>query len=520
MKFIKNIKSVLNEKQVESLTRFIQKQVDLRQIVWEDVVDRYIKDFENLKFDKVEFLQELIEKKISKELQSAFIASMALLYEDSLITQTLSRHEMLYKDDVKSITDKNLETLSIISAQDQRFHARNVRIKNGVLSLIPNKSQNFNPESIEVKYYPSGLEYIIGSAPDTREIRQGTFSGYWLSQVYTSTKINAGAVVTLNYPSVVSINNIEFRSAAALPIKITSLEYWDPEAGEWLAYSLEDEYYGKNINIILPEMLSTTKIRLTVQQDNYKYVFKKELTDAAVIRDCVIGGRDIENVKNKKVMRVIKGQPLELISRKTVDNKYMYEVGAYSINTYLKTFINVDGVYRTQRYEFDAHPMKARIIAKSNDVGSIKYRLVQEDASYVLYDGNIDLTPGVEIPIQKTFFKLETFTDIRSNKVSIARIPDLDETIIVKVGSESATLVDKFTDNDTLQYMVSGRNIFINKGLKDKEVEVRYKHKTATIVLEVILNTYDPYDPDAVQGYSFETPEVYKLDLEIDGVAL
>jgi hypothetical protein len=71
--------------------------------------------------------------------------------------------------------------------------------------------------------------------------------------------------------------------------------------------------------------------------------------------------------------------------------------------------------------------------------------------------------------------------------------------------------VEDFTYGDDLEFVVCGNNVYTNKNLEDSIISIGYWRKTRSIVLEVTLNTNE-------DGYSFFSPEVSVLNLEINGI--
>ena len=121
MKLLSSLSTVLEEEQIKSLEKFLLSQADLRTVVWEDVLEDVIKNFDDLEFEKIFFLEKFDINKLSKEIQSVFISTLALLQEDSIIQDTISKHEMIHKDEVKSINDIGKKSIGILSGADDWF---------------------------------------------------------------------------------------------------------------------------------------------------------------------------------------------------------------------------------------------------------------------------------------------------------------------------------------------------------------------------------------------------------------
>ena len=513
MKLLDSLATVLEEEQIKALEKFLLSQANLRTIVWEDVLDNVIKNFDDLEFEKIFFLEKFDINKLSKEMQSVFISTIALLQEDAVIQDTISTHEMIQKDEVKSINDIGKKSIGILSGADERQHNRNIEIKNNILSLIPVTVQKYDPFQINVLYYPSSLEYIVGNIPDNDAVQAGTFSGYWSADIYTNRRNPVGAIVTLEYPSVINFNNIDLRGASTYPLKLNTLEYYNDAGAVWVDITPDMEY-SKDFFLTFQDTYLTTKIRMDLQQPHYDYIWKKEVDDAFIIRNTVITGRDITLIKNNRIEQIIKDEPLELIDRETIENKFKYEVGAYNINVFLKTFINQDGVFRSRAFQVDDVINDVKILSTATALGDITYRLIQSNSSYVEYLSSTDLPTDTKIPITTNFFKSEKHTDLEYNKIELENYPFIEPPtydVVTKVNGTEATFVEKFTGTNELEFIVSGNSVYVNTNLRGKLVEVRYWHKTNSVVLEVILNT-------GGDGFTFYSPEVSFLDLEINGI--
>ena len=569
MKLLNSLPSVLSDAQIKALEQFLMQQAELRQIVWEDVLADVIKNFDDLDFGRTEYLSKYNFNKMSKELQSVFISTIALLKEDAVIQDILATHEMIHKDEVKSINDINENAIGILSGADEARHNKNVEIKNNILSLIPVTVQKYAPVAYDIQYYPSSLEYVTGNIPDNDNVKSGTFSGYWAADIYTNRRVPVGAVVTIEYPSIISFNNINLRGATTHPLDITSIEYYDVTLADWVDITPDDLEYAKDFYITFSEIYQTNQIRFNILQPHYDYILNNMVDDAFIIRDTVIAGRDITRIKNNRLDKIVKDQPVELIRREILKNKFKYEVGAYNINVFLKTYINEDGIFRSSSYTIDEAIDNVKISATASATGDIVYRLIQENSGYVTYGnenyGEFDLvndeptseelasrerivntTTGIsqltgvdveadtiyewtgttwiqreehdlpldaKIPVTDIFFKIEKHNDIVSNKVELDNYPvtDVNHVIAAKVDDIAATHVQEFSGTQALEFIVSGNNIYMSRPLAGKRVEVSYWYRTKTLVLEAILNTN-------ALGFSFASPEITVLDLEINGV--
>ena len=514
MKLLDDIQSKIRLNQIENLYKYVLKRAEEEDIVWDDIVEDIIKDFDDFSLEDVEYLMKFDFDSFKKQLESIILNTLVLVDENERLKDIISNHEIIRKDEVKHLTDKIQKSIDIIARSDNEYYENNVRIKNDIMYLISNKVNHYQPNKIRIQYEPSSMEYIVGNFPDNDNLGDGTYSGYWNADIYLNRKNNVKGIITLEYDRNIRFNNINFRSATINRVNINKVKYYDLEDGEYIDITPEDTNYKKDFYFEFNEMYITNKIKIEVEQPHYDYILEKDVNDVNIIRDSVISDRNIVDIKNRRIQGVINDEPFKLVDRKNLKNKYKYELGAYNIEVFSKTFINQPGSFKTNEFSIEDDMKNVKIIARDNkpEDSEIKYRLIQDDKSYVIDDqNNRNLTPGENISIDKIFRESEKFVDLDYNKLELDYYPNSgNPDFTVKVDGDIINEVEEFTQEDQVEFIHSGKNLYFNKDLSGKVVEVTYLRKTSSLVLELELRTNK-------EGYAFYTPSVNYLNLEING---
>ena len=239
MKLLNKTPSVLEKEQRKNLENFLRQQEDLRQLVWEEVLENKIKNLDTLDLHSVLYMQEFKEDDFEDQLQNILINLLVLSKENKVIQDILSVHEIIHKDEIKTFNDTVKKSLNLLVTESDAQQI-NVEYRDNKLVMRPSNVMSFEPSSVHVQYYPNFLEYIVTNSPDTKSISPGTFLGHWHSEIYMNERINVGAKIILEYPSPISFNHLDLRGASTYPYHINKIEYYDLVEDEWRDITLEN----------------------------------------------------------------------------------------------------------------------------------------------------------------------------------------------------------------------------------------------------------------------------------------
>jgi len=509
MKFINSLPSIIDQEQRKNLVNFILKQSNLREIVWDNVVEDKIKELESLKLKQIPFLAKFDEQTLLNQMEDIFINVVALVKENDLISDRLSIHEMIRKDEVKNINSTESNSIELLVEATLGNRQLNVELKNNRVELTPTNVLYYEPSSISVQYYPAFLKYIQANTPDIETLSSGTIRGFWAADIYTDMRTDVGAIIEFNYDSPIDFTDITIRTIGKYNAVINTIEYYNLTTSTWEEISIT-ESYNKEFYFNFESPFTSNKVRIDIRQPHYDYVWDTILDDAYLIRDYVIAGRDLNVIKNDRIEKVMEGENPTLIERYQIDNKYKYQIGAYNIQVFRKTYNNVDGIFRSKRFTVNdvINNIKLEVVEETPGDSSISHKIVYFDNSF------IDITPSEDTSIDKAFLKIEKFSGLQYNKIELSNYPFIDSNqgrnISVIVNAEATNFVDSFTYESDLQFMVSGNNVFLNRISENDIITIQYWHKTPYITVESTLNNGD-------DGVVFFTPRINEMDVYING---
>jgi len=506
MKILDNLRTIFDENLVSLVKEELEKRVRRGEVLWEDAyqllldesVNRIGKDINLTRQDRT---GKIDRKKILRELALTKIYLAALTIEAKNIDRILGTHELLRKDDVKTITDIRRRYLDIVNHSVQEFKTSNVEIRDGKIRLFPVLSQAFDVQDIETTFIPDSFVDRVGNEPTPENISTGTDSGFWESTIFTRGNQGASAILTLDFKNTVSFNRLRINGAGKFPVTITDVEILQ---GDTFTSIHTGNVTNKSINIIYPDINQTSKVRLTVTQDIGQYTW---FTFVDNKRD-LIREETAEEAADESLNESIKQQEYIPVVEKRLDNVYAFQMGAFNILLYLDIFSgDTDGRFFSRKFTSE-DPINT--IELSKDLAefkpgssTIRYNIIQQDGS------RVTISPDEVLIIDKEFTTTQTLTDGIENQVTLTSAP-LRDGLTVTVNGETATLVDEFSGNGSLEFLINGRKLFFSVPTEDTTVSATYNHKTDFFIVEIILN-------NGTTENQFNTPFVENFGVLING---
>ncbi len=507
MKILQNITTVFDENLIRLVRENLEERVRRGEILWEDAYQLLLDESVNKISKEITLTQQdrtgkIDRKTINRELTLAKIYLVALELESKNIDRVLGTHELIRKDDVRTITDIRRRYLDIVNHSEVEFKTRNVEIRDGKIRLFPIISQSFVVKDIETTYAPTSFVKRLGNDPTPENISPGTDSGFWETVLLTKGKAPASATMIIDFVDTISFNRLRFNGAGKFPITITNVEVLQ---GDTFVSIHTGNITNKFINIIYPEVKQTSKIRLTVEQtigdflwwtfvDNKRDLIQDETSETA--EDNSIR----ESIKRNKYIPVV-------VDR--IDNVPAFQLGAFNILFFLDIFSGDDpGTFFSRKFTsddpIDTIRLSDEIIETKPGSSRITYNIIQQDGS------RISINPGDDIIITKTFETSQNLTNGIENQVTLLSAPLNDSTLDVKVNGEAATLVTEFTGTGALEFLVTGRKLYFSVGVSGKTVSATYNHRTDFVIIEIILN-------NGTTENQFDTPSVENFGVIING---
>lgn len=507
MKLLQNVTTVFDENLIRLVRENLEERVRRGEILWEDAYQLLLNESVNKISKEITLTQQdrtgkINRKVINREMALAKIYLVALELEAKNIDHILGKHELLRKDDVRTITDIRRRYLDIVNHSEVEFKTRNVEIRDGKIRLFPLISQSFVVKDIETTYTPASFVKRLGNDPTPKNISPGTDSGFWETVLLTRGNEPATAVMEIDFVDTISFNRLRFNGAGKFPITITDVEILQ---GDAFVSIHTGNVTSKFINIIYPEVKQTSKIRLTVQQSISDYLWwtfvdnKREL----------IQEETSEDAGNKSIRESIKKQEYTPVVVERIDNVHAFQLGAFNILFFVDIFSGNDpGTFFSRQFisddPIDTVSLSDEIIETKPGGSTITYNIIQQDGS------RVTISPGDDIVITKTFQTSENLNNGVKNQVTLLSAPLDDSTLDVKVNGEMTKLVTEFTGTGDLEFLISGSKLYFSVGTVGKTVSATYNHRTDFVLIEIILS-------NGTTENQFDTPSVENFGVIING---
>ena len=185
MKILDNISTIFDENLVRLIREELEKRVRRGEILWEDAYELMLEESvtaigKDVSLTRQDETGRIDRKKILREMALVKIYLIALQIEAKNIDRILGTHELLRKDDVKTITDIRRRYLDIVNHSVQEFKTSNVEIRDGKIRLFPTLSQTFTVQEIDTTFVPDSFVERVGNEPTPENISPGTDSGCWV----------------------------------------------------------------------------------------------------------------------------------------------------------------------------------------------------------------------------------------------------------------------------------------------------------------------------------------------------
>lgn len=509
MKLLTGLTTVFNENLADLIRRKLAEEVATGSIAWAAAYDSRLDEIvpkltDGTNLTLFERTAKIDRDKILDDLSIVRIYLTALGLESANIDRILGTHELLRKDNVKTITDIRRRYLDIVNHSVQEFKTRDVEIRDGKIRLFPALSQSFKVREISAEYLPKSLEKRVGNDPTPENISTGTDKGYWETTLYTRGPTGATAIVTMDFGDTVSFNRLKINSAGKFPVTVEDVEILDA-TGAFTSVHTGD-VTTKFVNIVYPEAYETSQVRITLTQTLGRYVWWTDVTNE---RD-LIKDETREDAIATSTRESRQAEAFIPIVSERLDNCFSYSLGAYNIILYLDIYPgNRAGVFYSRKYTsevpIETVKLSDELVEYKPSLSTIAYTIIQQDGSRVA------ISPGQKLNITKTFTKTQTLSNGRANWVELTSAP-LRNGLIVFVNGEPATLVDQLTGTGALECVISGRKLFFSIPVEGKTVTARYNHKTDFFIVEASMS-------NNVQENCFDSPSIENFAVEINSVA-
>ena len=506
MKILENVRTIFDENLVRLVREDLEQRVRRGEVIWEDayqlLLDESVsKISREINLTRQDRTGRIDRKKILREMVLAKIYLSALLLESKNISRLLGTHELLRKDDVRTITDIRRRYLDIVNHSVQEFKTSNIEIRDGKIRLFPIVSQTFTVRDISTTYNPTSLVKRVGNDPTPENISTGTDQGFWETTIFTRGNQGASAIVTLDFKDTLSFNRLRINSVGKFPITITNVEVLQ---GSTFTSIHTGNVTSKSINIVYSDITQTSHVRITVEQDVGQYIWwtfvdnKRDLIQEETADDAAEDSVS-ESISKKKYIPIVEER---------IDNVHAFTMGAFNILLHLDIFSgDDDGTFFSRKFTAD-DPIETIQLAddlQEQKPGSstITYNIIQQDGS------RVSIIPEQLLIVDKEFTNTQTLTNGVENQVTLSSAP-LRDGITATVNGESALLVTEFTGGGSLEFIIKGRKLFFSTSTEGKSVSTTYDHKTDFFIVEIILN-------NGTTENQFDTPVVENFGVIING---
>lgn len=507
MKIIDNINTIFNDGMLDLLKKFLEERVRRGNVSWEDAYNTLLSKTSDVLSNGLTLTRQQTNGKIKAkdiltELSLVKIFLAALELESKNIDRVLGTHELIRKDNVRTITDVKRRYLDIVNHSIQELKTRNIEIKDGRIRLFPLVVQNFKIRDVEVEYLPDSIVKRIGNDPSPENITPGTDRGYWETTILTKGLTPVTAKVVLNFGDTISFNRLRMNLAGKYASTITDVEI--VSGGNWTSIHTGD-ITSKFVTVIYPQIYQTTQIRITFTQtigeflwwtvtDNGMELLKEETREDAV---------------DLGVRRSTEKDAYLPITEEKFSNVYGFVLGIFNVVVSLNIYSgDEDGTFYSRKFISDVPIETVKlvddIIEYKPGSSSILYNIIQQDGSRVA------TIPGQKVSLTKAFTTTQTLTNGKANFVELAS-PPLDTNISTTVNGDDAQLVTEFSGNGSLEYIINGKKLFFSVPVEGKTVSVVYNHRTDFFVIEIILNNGTPEN-------QLDSPYVENFGVVINGI--
>lgn len=341
MNLINNIKTYYTQKQIDLLSRYLDDKVKDGNILWQKTYDRLFQERASqvefpVSFNTVNPRDNILYRNFEDTFNLINIITTTLAYEYYNLKTLINNHEMFRKDDVNSISNLKNKTLNIVSNNIINF--TNISTDNGYIECNPTTLTEFKIENVECELFPKNYLDKSGNLPNSENLISGKHD-YWLTEIVLDHEETCGATFTIDFGTYVNFNMLFLNFACKYIPNITKIEINNIESLVENFYQVDykirkyqkaTEVYFLNDNNEYKSYI-TNKVRITIEQDRYDFIWKKFNN-----KEDEILNKEITSTDN--ITNLLYKNDYYLDPSKYVTNVYSYVFGLYFIRVLFKDY--------------------------------------------------------------------------------------------------------------------------------------------------------------------------------------
>lgn len=341
MNLINNIKTYYTQKQMDLLSRYLDDKVKEGNILWQKTYDRLFQERASqiefpVSFNTVNPRNKILYRNFEDTFNLINVISTTLAYEYYSLKTLINNHEMFRKDDVNSISNLKNKTLNIVSNNIINF--TNISTDNGYIECNPTTLTEFKIDNVECELFPKNYLDKSGNLPNSENLISGKHD-YWLTEIVLDHEETCGATFTIDFGTYVNFNMLFLNFACKYIPNITKIEINNVESLTENFYQVEYQTrkYQKATEIYFlgdnneHKSYITNKVRITIEQDRYDFVWKKFNN-----KEDEILNKEITSTDN--ITNLLYKDNYYLDPSKYVTNVYSYVFGLYFIRVLFKDY--------------------------------------------------------------------------------------------------------------------------------------------------------------------------------------
>lgn len=357
MNLINNIKTYYSQKQMDLLSRYLDDKVKDGNILWQKTYDRLFQERVSqiefpVSFNTVNPRNQILYRNIEDTFNLINVITTTLAYEYYNLKTLINNHEMFRKDDVNSISNLKNNILNIVSNNIINF--TNISTDNGYIECNPTTLTEFKIDNVTCDLFPLNYLDKSGNLPSADNLLSGK-QDYWLSEIVLDHEETCGATFTIDFGTYVNFNTIFLNFACKYIPSITKVEINNIESlqedfnivdYELRKYQKATEIYFKGENNEHKSYI-TNKVRITIEQNRYDFVWKKfNNKEDEILNNEITSTDNITNLLYK--------DSYYLDPSKYVTNVYSYVFGLYFVRVLFKDYNVKDTNNITETYTLNA----------------------------------------------------------------------------------------------------------------------------------------------------------------------
>jgi hypothetical protein len=508
MKILDSIKTVFNDKQKRQLQELFFKKIGEGKIPWKDVYTENLKKrlpnlIDGLKLDRMPAKNKININKINEQLEDIDISLVSLAAESEEINQTLSRHEMFRKDDVKSFFNISQNYVDMVNNEVKDYRTNNVTVQNGIVEMVPSLITEFQIKTVEVEYFPDNLIDRLGNDPTPENLTPGTDKNYWLSEILTQKRTTVGASVIIGFNGNVNFNKLILSLAGKYPITVQSVEI--KEGDQWREVQFTGSTTTRFTQLTMIDengdsiAFQCEEIRLTFIQDKPDFVWSRTIDN----EEEILRGEE----KTRIVNDVIYNDKFEISREQEVKNIFSYIFGLYYIRVMLQKYsAHLTGNFYSRKFSIEDSFKYITINSEEYKPTpfEISYKIIQHDGSIASVEGG-SILPNTKMKLINLYSYNQIISGVNTSFLKLSHYP-ITVDFLCKLNGYPIRLVESFDEKNDYQVMIRKNILFFSKRLRTIDtVEVFYKHYTDNITVQAtfeINSTNDTVDCPRILNFS------------------